>query len=73
MKIKHKIHEGKHINNIIKRINQNNLITTKANKGNTLDSSFEWHAHFKAGRVSVDDEHSRRPRTSRMKENVEKI
>jgi hypothetical protein len=35
---------------------------------------FEWHSPFKAGQVSVDDdEHSRRPSTSTMTENVEKI
>jgi hypothetical protein len=34
---------------------------------------FEWHSHFKAGRVSVeDDESSRRPGTSYTTENVEK-
>jgi hypothetical protein len=34
----------------------------------------EWHSCFKAGRVSVeDDEHSGRPSTSKMTENVEKI
>jgi hypothetical protein len=35
---------------------------------------FEWHSHFKAGRVSVeDDECSGRPSTSKTTENVEKI
>jgi hypothetical protein len=35
---------------------------------------FEWHSHFKVGRVSVeDDERSGRPSTSKMTENVEKI
>jgi hypothetical protein len=34
---------------------------------------FEWHSHFKAGRVSVeDDEQSGRPSTSKTTENVEK-
>jgi hypothetical protein len=33
---------------------------------------FEWHSRFKAGRVSVEDEHSGRPRTRKMTENVEK-
>jgi hypothetical protein len=35
---------------------------------------FEWHSHFKAGRVSVeDDKHSGRPSTSKTTESVEKI
>jgi hypothetical protein len=35
---------------------------------------FEWNAHFKAGRVSVeDDERSGLPSTSKMTENVEKF
>jgi hypothetical protein len=35
---------------------------------------FEWHSRFKVGRVSVeDDERSRRPSTSKMTENVDKI
>jgi hypothetical protein len=35
---------------------------------------FEWHSHFKAGRVSVeDDKHSGQPGTSKMKEKVERI
>jgi hypothetical protein len=35
---------------------------------------FEWHSHFRAGRVSVeDDKRSGRPSTSKMTENVEKI
>jgi hypothetical protein len=35
---------------------------------------FEWHSHFKVGRVSdEDDERSRRPSTSKTTENVEKI
>jgi hypothetical protein len=35
---------------------------------------FEWHSHFKADRVSVeDDEGSGRPSTSKMTKNVEKI
>jgi hypothetical protein len=35
---------------------------------------FEWYSHFKAGQVSVeDDKCSRRPSTSKMTENVEKI
>jgi hypothetical protein len=35
---------------------------------------FEWHSHFKAGRVSdEDDERSGRPSTSKTTENVEKI
>jgi hypothetical protein len=34
---------------------------------------FEWHSRFKAGRVSVEDENSLWPRTSRMTENAEKI
>jgi hypothetical protein len=34
---------------------------------------FQWHSRFKAGRVSVDDERSGLPSTSKMTENVEKI
>jgi hypothetical protein len=35
---------------------------------------FEWHSHFKASRVSAeDDKRSGRPSTSKMTENVEKI
>jgi hypothetical protein len=35
---------------------------------------FEWHSHFKANQVSVeDDELSGRPGTSKMTENVEKF
>jgi hypothetical protein len=35
---------------------------------------FEWHSHFKAGRVSVeDDERSGPPSTRKTTENVEKI
>jgi hypothetical protein len=34
---------------------------------------FEWHSCFKAGRVSVEDERSGRPSTSKTTENVEKI
>jgi hypothetical protein len=34
---------------------------------------FECHSCLKAGRVSVDDERLRRPRTSRTTENVEKV
>jgi hypothetical protein len=34
---------------------------------------FEWHSHFKTGRVSVEDERSGRPSTSKTTENVEKI
>jgi hypothetical protein len=35
---------------------------------------FEWHSHFKAGRVPVEnDERSQRPSTRKMTENVEKI
>jgi hypothetical protein len=35
---------------------------------------FEWHSHFNAGQVSVeDDERSGRPSTSKMTENVEKF
>jgi hypothetical protein len=35
---------------------------------------FEWHSHFKAGQVSVeDDKRSGRPGASKMTENVEKI
>jgi hypothetical protein len=34
---------------------------------------FEWHSHFKASRVSVeDDEHSRWPSTSKTTDNVKK-
>jgi hypothetical protein len=34
---------------------------------------FEWHSHFKAGRVSVEDEErSGRPSSSKRTENVEK-
>jgi hypothetical protein len=34
---------------------------------------FEWLSRFKAGRVSVEDERSGRPSTSKTTENVEKI
>jgi hypothetical protein len=35
---------------------------------------FEWHSHFKASQVSVDDdERSGQPSTSKTTENVEKI
>jgi hypothetical protein len=35
---------------------------------------FEWHSHFKADQVSVeDDKRSGRPSTSKMTENVEGI
>jgi hypothetical protein len=35
---------------------------------------FEWHSHFKAGQVSIeDDEHSGRPGTSKTTENAENI
>jgi hypothetical protein len=34
---------------------------------------FEWHSRFKAGRVSVEDESSGRPSTSKMTEDVENI
>jgi hypothetical protein len=35
---------------------------------------FEWHSHFKAGCVSVeDDEHSGQASTSKTTQNVEKI
>jgi hypothetical protein len=35
---------------------------------------FEWHSHFKAGQVSVqDDKRSGRPGTSKTTENAEKI
>jgi hypothetical protein len=35
---------------------------------------FKWHSHFKAGRLSVeDDKHSERLSTSNIPENVEKI
>jgi hypothetical protein len=35
---------------------------------------FEWHSHFKAGQVSVeDDERSGRPSTSKTTEDVEKF
>jgi hypothetical protein len=38
------------------------------------DSGFEWHSCFKAGGVSAENyEHSRRPSTSKMTENVEII
>jgi hypothetical protein len=33
---------------------------------------FEWHSHFKAGRVSVEDRHSGRSSTSKT-ENIERI
>jgi hypothetical protein len=33
---------------------------------------FEWHSHFKAGRVSGEDERSGQPSTSKTTENVEK-
>jgi hypothetical protein len=34
---------------------------------------FDWHSRFKAGLVSVQDERSGRPSTSKTTENVEKI
>jgi hypothetical protein len=35
---------------------------------------FEWHSHFKADQVSVeDDERSGRPSTTKTTENVERI
>jgi hypothetical protein len=34
---------------------------------------FEWHSRFMFGRASVEDERSRRPRTSKTTENVEAI
>jgi hypothetical protein len=34
---------------------------------------FEWHSHFKAGQVSVEDECSGWPNTTKITENVEKI
>jgi hypothetical protein len=35
---------------------------------------FEWHSHFKAGQMSVeDDEHSGQPSTRKTTKNVEKI
>jgi hypothetical protein len=33
---------------------------------------FEWHSRFKAGSMSVEDEHSGQASTSKMTENVEK-
>jgi hypothetical protein len=36
-------------------------------------SVFEWHSRFRAGRVSVEDERSGRPSTSKTTENDEKI
>jgi hypothetical protein len=34
---------------------------------------FEWYSRFKASRVSVEDQCSGQPSTSKMTENVEKI
>jgi hypothetical protein len=40
----------------------------------SLRAVSEWHSHFKAGRVSVeDDERSGRPSTSKITEKVKKI
>jgi hypothetical protein len=40
----------------------------------SLTAVFEWHSHFKAGQVSVeDDECLGRPSTSKTTENVEKF
>jgi hypothetical protein len=40
----------------------------------TRTAGFEWHSHFKAVQVSVeDDKHSGRPSTSKTTENFEKI